>query len=173
MSWQSIWSVAELLKRLSIVSSGNNLLNRAQPLMNDASWDSAFLFSPSFPLSQNALDRLWTELDFQLSPCSPLSFPPSPDTHTPSMLNSPKRPPGVNGKGVLSDSPVFPTRWWVTSLRIQRSLSDKPIHHSHLHSRMERSAVSECMAILMLVCLHAGMLSHVCIPLSAQCVHTR
>lgn len=82
MTWQSIWSVAELLKRLSIVSSGNNLLNGAQPLMNDASWNSAFLFSPSFPLSQNALDRLWTELDFQLSPCSPLSFPPSPDTHT-------------------------------------------------------------------------------------------
>lgn len=49
---------------------------QAQPLMNDTFRDSVSYFLPIFPLSQNASDRLWTELDFQLSPCTPfeLSF---------------------------------------------------------------------------------------------------
>lgn len=185
MSWQSIWSVAELLKRLSVVSSGPNLLNTAQPVMTDDSWDCwseqvCFLIwytiSPIFSLSQNALDQLWTELDFQVSPCSPLSFPSSLDPHTHTCTHKHTWLP--------EETPCCEWEEVVCLIRLSSSPGDGshppgsgevcPISPSTPHTSTQGWRVQLCLcACAGTLCVYcAEMRSHACISLPAVCVHT-
>lgn len=175
MSWQSIWSVAELLKRLSIVSwkySAEHRPSHSWMILSETLYSYFPPFSPWVKMLQ---------IDYGLNLTSNchlahlLSFPSSPaaHTHTQIYMASWRDPLLWIWRGGQSYSPLFPARWWVTSPRIQRSLSNKPIHpltpplkDGEINCGCVRRHLHAC------VRLCAEMLSRACVSLASRCVHT-